>query len=250
MMRRLIQINRRPHRVNDPDYRASYLYGQVARFRRLIMTSRTGITRTSIITLCGMVLLCAAAAGCGNMANKTGSSGASNGGTSGNSMEGNGARGYDAQDKAIDREKAGDKWENGRQDRQQDRRQEQRQQKDDMGQSSGNSASTGTSGSSATRMDERMPGRTPGDTQISWRGTVLAIEPLSRQEQTGIGIGGPPGAAAVGGVVPGTGAAMGTVYRVTLRTEDGGSQVVLVETPPDYRIGDKVMYRNGLIQRQ
>ncbi|AVR95790.1 hypothetical protein [Pseudoduganella armeniaca] len=181
------------------------------------------------------------------MANKAGSAGASNGGTSGNSMEGNGGRSYDTQDKAqnkaMDRDKAGDKW--------QDRRQDQRQQKDETGQSSGNSASTGTSGSSATRMDERMPGRTPGDTQISWRGTVLAIEPLSRQEaQTGIGIGGPPGAAAVGGAVPGTGAAMGTVYRVTLRTEDGGSQAVLVENPPDYRIGDKVMYRNGLIQRQ
>lgn len=186
------------------------------------------------------------------MANKAGSAGASSSGTSGsstsgNSMEGNGGRSYDAQDKALERDKAGNSWKNGRENG----RQEQRQQNDDMGQSSGNSASTGTSRSSATRMDERMPGRTPGDTQISWRGTVLAIEPLSRQEaQTGIGIGGPPGAAAVGGAVPGTGAAMGTVYRVTLRTEDGGSQAVLVENPPDYRIGDKVMYRNGMIQRE
>lgn len=202
------------------------------------MTSRTGI-----ITLCGMALLCAAAAGCGNMANRAGSAGASNVGTSGNSLEGNGARSYDAQDKAMDRDKSGGTW--------QDRRQEQRQQRDDTGRTSGNSASTGTTGSSATSTDDRVPGGAKGDTQMSWRGTVLAIEPLSRQEaHTGIGISGAPGAAAAGGVVPGTGAAMGTVYRVTLRTDDGGSQAVIVENAPTYRIGDSVTYRNGIIQRQ
>lgn len=194
-------------------------------------------SKTSIITLCGIALLCAAIAGCGNMANKAGSSGASDSGTSGSSSKHDGDRDYDTQDKA------GNQW--------QDRHQEKRDRKDDMGQSSGISATTGTTGGSVPRMDERTSGQARGDSQLSWRGTVLAIEPVSRQEaQTGIGIGGPPGAAAVGGVVPGTGTAMGTVYRVTLRTEAGASQAVIVENPPDYRIGDSVMYRNGTIQRQ
>ncbi|WEF30662.1 hypothetical protein [Pseudoduganella chitinolytica] len=176
------------------------------------------------------------------MADQAGSSGTSTSGSSGNNMEGNGGRTHDPQ--AMDRDKAGDRW--------QDRRQDQRQQKDDMNPTSGNSASTGTStGATGAAAAQRMPGGAQGDTQLSWRGTVLAIEPLSRQEaQTGIGLSGAPGAAAVGGVVPGTGAAMGTVYRVTLRTEDGGSQAVLVEAAPSYRVGDSVTYSNGVIQRR
>lgn len=59
---------------------------------------------------------------------------------------------------------------------------------------------------------------------------------------------GAPGAAAVGGTVPG----MGTdrVYRVTLRTDDGSMQSVVVEATPDYKVGDRVSYSNGSISRQ
>lgn len=202
------------------------------------MTSKTG--NRGVLALCGFALLCAMVAGCGTVADRADSSGTSTSGSSGNNMEGNGGRTHDPQ--AMDRDKAGDRW--------QDRRQEPRPQKDDMDPIRGNSASTGT-GAASGNAAQRMPGGAQGDTQLSWRGTVLAIEPLSRQEaQTGIGLGGAPGAAAVGGVVPGTGAAMGTVYRVTLRTEDGGSQAVLVEAAPSYRVGDRVMYRNGAIQRE
>jgi len=88
-----------------------------------------------------------------------------------------------------------------------------------------------------------------GSPMQGWRGVVQAIEPMSRQE-AGIGVGGSPAAAAVGGALPGTGSGMERVYRVTLRTDDGSSRSVVVEAAPDYKVGDRVGYSDGMIQRQ
>lgn len=88
-----------------------------------------------------------------------------------------------------------------------------------------------------------------GSPMQGWRGVVQAIEPMSRQE-AGIGVGGSPAAAAVGGALPGTGSGLERVYRVTLRTDDGSSRSVVVEAAPDYKVGDRVGYSDGMIQRQ
>jgi outer membrane lipoprotein SlyB len=39
------------------------------------------------------------------------------------------------------------------------------------------------------------------------------------------------------------------VYRVTLRMDDGSTQVVTQETTPDFRSGDRVNHSGGAIQR-
>jgi hypothetical protein len=80
----------------------------------------------------------------------------------------------------------------------------------------------------------------------SLRGVVQSIEWVPRQAD--VGVSGAAGAAAVGGAVPGLGS--DRVYRITLRTDDGSTQSVLVDTPPDYNVGDRVSYSNGSIQRQ
>ncbi len=137
---------------------------------------------------------------------------------------------------------------------------------------SGASGASGQSGGSDSGYHEGNGGRIQKDTEskdtsgikgpsgsggmaaadapmAGWRGVVQSIEPMSRQE-AGIGVGGSVGAAAAGGMVAGTGGSSDKVYRVTLHTDDGGSRSMLVETPPDYQVGDRVGYSNGTIQRQ
>lgn len=97
------------------------------------------------------------------------------------------------------------------------------------GYDSGNSGSTGGDASS-----------TP---QTASYGTVQTIEPGTRQE---IGVG-TLGGAAAGGTV---GAPADQVYRVTVRMDDGSTQsVVLDSMPAGYRVGDRVRYSNGSLQR-
>lgn len=115
----------------------------------------------------------------------------------------------------------------------------------------------GTAGSSAMGS---TPGRAEsmamerslaGAAMPSWQGVVQAIEPIARRD-TEIGASGAPGAAAAGGSVPGVGT--DRAYRVTLRTDDGAMQSVVVQATPDYKVGDRVSYRieNGMgsISRQ
>jgi outer membrane lipoprotein SlyB len=52
------------------------------------------------------------------------------------------------------------------------------------------------------------------------------------------------GAAAAGGS---TGMPTDKVYRVTVRMDDGSSQMVVVESMPSYRIGDRVRYSDGTV---
>ncbi len=48
-----------------------------------------------------------------------------------------------------------------------------------------------------------------------------------------------------------TGSSMASdrVYRITLRMDDGSTQVVTQETTPDFRSGDRVSLNSGVIGR-
>lgn len=118
------------------------------------------------------------------------------------------------------------------------------------GRSHRDTESKDTSGTGTTSGPGTSGGMAAADAPMAgWRGVVQSIEPMSRQE-AGIGVGGSLGAAAAGGMVAGTGGSSDKVYRVTLRTDDGSSRSMVVETPPDYQVGDRVGYNNGSMQRQ
>ena len=93
--------------------------------------------------------------------------------------------------------------------------------------STGNSGSTGSMGGTSSA-------------QASY-GTVLAIDQMQRQD---VGVGA-VGAAAAGGTMGGS--PTDRVYRVTLRMDDGSSQLVVVDAMPGYKIGDRVRYNNGTL---
>jgi hypothetical protein len=80
-------------------------------------------------------------------------------------------------------------------------------------------------------------GGTSSSAQTSY-GVVQAIDQMQRAD---VGVGA-VGAAAAGGS---TGAPTDKVYRVTVRLDDGSSQMVVVDSMPTYRIGDRVRYSNG-----
>jgi hypothetical protein len=77
-----------------------------------------------------------------------------------------------------------------------------------------------------------------GAAQTSY-GVVQAIDQVQRQD-VGVGV---VGAAAVGG----TGMPNDKVYRVTVRMDDGGNQMVVVDAMPSYKIGDRVRYSDGTV---
>jgi len=45
-----------------------------------------------------------------------------------------------------------------------------------------------------------------------------------------------------------TGSSADRIYRVTLRMDDGSTQVVTQQTTPDFRTGDRVSLAGGAIQ--
>ena len=176
---------------------------------------------------CAAALLCLTVAGCGNMMGKSDTSGSSDSGATGSSP--------DRQDNMQERKPG------TRPDARPDVKQDMRQ--DDT---RGNSAMLNDGAGAPIAA---MPMDARGGSHPNWRATVRAIEPLSRQEAgMGIGLGGSPAAAAVGGTVPGMGTAGNTVYRVTLRGEDGSSHSVVVENVPAYKVGDQVTVSNGMIK--
>jgi outer membrane lipoprotein SlyB len=97
-----------------------------------------------------------------------------------------------------------------------------------------NSASTmGSSGTSNSSM---------ASTSASY-GTVQSIDPGTRQD---IGVG-TLGAAAAGGSM---GSPSDKVYRVTVRMDDGTTQSMVMDSMPSaYKVGDRVRYSNGSLQR-
>jgi outer membrane lipoprotein SlyB len=59
---------------------------------------------------------------------------------------------------------------------------------------------------------------------------------------------GSTGAAAVGGSSAGSASSSDRVYRISMRMDDGNTQVVTQETTPDFRSGDRVNLSGGVIQ--
>ncbi|WP_332854603.1 hypothetical protein [Duganella sp. S19_KUP01_CR8] len=96
------------------------------------------------------------------------------------------------------------------------------------------SSTTGTMANSGSGMSSSSP-----SAQTSY-GVVQAIDQMQRQD---VGVGA-VGAAAAGGSV---GLPTDKVYRVTVRMDDGNSQMVVVDSMPSYKIGDRVRYNNGAL---
>lgn len=98
-----------------------------------------------------------------------------------------------------------------------------------------------------TGMDAASTMSTPGNTDaaattplVSY-GIVQAIDPVAPQDVAVGTIGG----AAVGGTLsPGT----GTVYRTTMRMDDGSTRSVIEQAQPAYHVGDRVRLSNGMVQ--
>ncbi|NYE62416.1 hypothetical protein FHW58_003631 [Duganella sp. 1224] len=105
-------------------------------------------------------------------------------------------------------------------------------------------SSTGTSAGSAGGAGSMMTGT---GTQQSPAGyaVVQAIDQLQRQD-IGVGAMGAAGAAAAGGSMGGS--PTDKVYRITLRMDDGSSQMIVEESLPSYKIGDRVRYSNGSVR--
>jgi hypothetical protein len=82
---------------------------------------------------------------------------------------------------------------------------------------------------------------TGGSSAQTSYGTVQAIDPMQRQD---VGVGA-IGAAAAGGAT--SGSSTDRVYRVTVRMDDGSSQLIVVDAMPGYKIGDRVRYSNGSV---
>ena len=122
---------------------------------------------------------------------------------------------------------------------------------------SGTSTGTGTGSGSTSSAGTGSAGSMAGtgttatgsgaDATAMWRGVVVAIEPMTRQDAM-MASSGSVGAAAAGGAV-GAGQPTDRVYRVTLRADDGTSQTVVVDTQPSYQTGDRIRYNNGAVMR-
>jgi outer membrane lipoprotein SlyB len=90
-------------------------------------------------------------------------------------------------------------------------------------------------------------------TPTSPNATVAAIEVLPRSSSSATE--GNAGASAMtsNSVGSSAGGATGSssadrIYRVTLRMDDGSTQVVTQQTTPDFRTGDRVSLAGGMIQ--
>ena len=101
---------------------------------------------------------------------------------------------------------------------------------DRMNQSSNTAGSTNMAGT---------PGATSSTSAQTSYGVVQAIDQLQRQD-VGVGV---MGAAAAGSMPT------DRIYRVTVRLDDGSTQMVVLESSPSYRIGDRIRYSNGSVQR-
>ncbi|MQA37719.1 hypothetical protein [Rugamonas aquatica] len=102
-------------------------------------------------------------------------------------------------------------------------------------------SSTGNQSSTTGTMTSGMTGSASASTtaQTSY-GVVQAIDQMQRQD-VGAGL---AGAAAAGGSV---GLPTDKVYRVTVRLDDGTTQMAVADSLPSYKIGDRVRYNNGMV---
>lgn len=102
------------------------------------------------------------------------------------------------------------------------------------------------SGSTANANAAAASGTT---TAHNWSGVVIAVDPILRQDAAAMGVG-MAGAAAAGGTMSNQGSPNDKVYRITMRADDGTTQVVILDSIPTYKSGDRVRYRDGAIQRE
>lgn len=86
-------------------------------------------------------------------------------------------------------------------------------------------------------------------TAQNWTGVVLAVDPILRQDAAAMGVG-MAGATAAGGTLMNEGSPNDKVYRITMRADDGTTQVVVLDSIPSYKSGDRVRYRDGAVQRE
>ncbi|WP_229205502.1 MULTISPECIES: hypothetical protein [unclassified Duganella] len=107
-----------------------------------------------------------------------------------------------------------------------------------MAGSSGSSTGSGTAAQSTPATTPATAGATSSTSAQTSYGVVQAIDQLQRQD-VGVGVMG----AAVAGGLPGD-----KVYRVTVRLDDGSTQMVVLESSPSYKIGDRIRYSNGAVQ--
>ncbi|RFP09715.1 hypothetical protein D0T25_29280 [Duganella sp. BJB488] len=107
------------------------------------------------------------------------------------------------------------------------------------GSQSNQSSTTGTMTSSGMAGSGATASSSSQSAQTSY-GVVQAIDQMQRQD---VGVGA-VGAAAAGGSV---GMPTDKVYRVTVRLDDGSNQMVVVDSMPSYKIGDRVRYSNGTL---
>ncbi|GAB3374584.1 hypothetical protein GCM10027317_14570 [Massilia agri] len=75
---------------------------------------------------------------------------------------------------------------------------------------------------------------------------MLAIEVIPRASSGSSGSSGSTGATGSSGAAGATGS---NSYRITVRMDDGSSQVITQDTTPDFRSGDRVNVSSGVIQR-
>lgn len=109
---------------------------------------------------------------------------------------------------------------------------------------SGASGAAGSSDSSTGGAQDMPSSSTPAVASTTPNSTVISIEPLA-SASTGSST---SGSSASSGTTGGSTGA-GQAYRVTLRMDDGSTQVVSQATPPTYRSGDRVNLGNGVISR-
>ncbi len=115
-----------------------------------------------------------------------------------------------------------------------------------MGNPGDPSAATGASGAAGSTATGQQPAMqqagTPPTASTMPNSTVISIEPM---------------ASSAGSSTSGTSQASGTssatssdpAYRITLRMDDGSTQVVSQSSTPTYRSGDRVHLGNGVISR-
>ena len=118
------------------------------------------------------------------------------------------------------------------------------------GGSSGSSGTSGTAGSSSgydtSGSAGMMQDRGASAAATTPNATIAAIEVMPRSSGTTTE---GETAGAMGSSAGGTtGSSPDRVYRITLRMDDGSTQVVTQQTTPDFRTGDRVSLAGGVIQ--
>lgn len=115
------------------------------------------------------------------------------------------------------------------------------------GQSSSTSSDTGSMSATTTSgggNDMSMDGSQSGVSIAS--ATVQSIEPMARGMDQASGEA-QMGSSGTAGTTAGS--AGNTMYRVTLRLDDGSTRAIMQNSAPTYQTGDRVKMVNGLVQR-